>query len=68
MFNLLYNRFPREIGDPKQFPVNSMEDIYKYLNKKDLDVRYVNKFLGILSLEVWYRIFISKDLNPNKSL
>jgi len=42
--------------------------IDKYLNKKDLDVRYVNKFLGILSLEVWYRIFISKDLSPNKSL
>jgi asparagine synthase (glutamine-hydrolysing) len=41
--------------------------IAKYLNKRDLDVRYINKFLGILALEVWYRIFVSKDLSPNKS-
>jgi len=40
----------------------------KYLDKNDLDVRYVNKILGILSLEIWYRLFVSKSLSHNKSL
>lgn len=42
--------------------------IQKYSNKSDLDVRYVNKLLGILALEIWYRLFITKDLNPNEKL
>jgi len=28
------------------------------------DVRYVNKFLGLLAFEIWYRIFITEDLDP----
>ena len=40
----------------------------KYSQKDNLDVRYVNKLLGILALEIWYRIFITKDLNPNEKL
>jgi hypothetical protein len=28
----------------------------------------VNKFLGILALEIWYRIFISKDMKPDEKL
>ncbi|MDI1496062.1 MAG: asparagine synthase [Cenarchaeum symbiont of Oopsacas minuta] len=39
--------------------------IKKYIDKSDLDVRYVNKFLGLLAYEIWYRIFITKELNPN---
>jgi len=42
--------------------------INQYSQKNGLDVRYVNKFLGILALEIWYRIFITKDLNPNTKL
>ena len=42
--------------------------IEKYSQKTDLDVRYVNKLLGILALEVWYRLFITKDMNPNETL
>tara|TARA_Y100001936_G_scaffold97092_1_gene95472 strand:- start:14927 stop:16084 length:1158 start_codon:yes stop_codon:yes gene_type:complete len=42
--------------------------IQKYSSKSDLDVRYVNKFLGILALEIWYRLFITKDLNSNEKL
>tara|TARA_B100001123_G_scaffold412788_1_gene510432 strand:+ start:855 stop:1607 length:753 start_codon:yes stop_codon:yes gene_type:complete len=42
--------------------------IQKYSNKSDLDERYVNKLLGILALEIWYRLFITKDLNPNEKL
>ena len=42
--------------------------IEKYVNKSTLDVRYVNKLLGILALEIWYRLFITQDLNSNEKL
>ena len=42
--------------------------IKKYIDNPDLDVRYINKFLGILALEVWYRIFITNEINSNDRL
>ncbi|PBO85645.1 MAG: asparagine synthase [Thaumarchaeota archaeon] len=42
--------------------------ITTHIDKENLDVRYVNKFLGLLALEIWYRIFISKDMNSNEKL
>ena len=42
--------------------------IKKHVSKKSLDVRYINKFLGILALEIWYRLFITKDMNSNEQL
>jgi len=42
--------------------------IEKYVNKSTLDVRYVNKLLGIFALEIWYRLFITHDLNSNEKL
>lgn len=42
--------------------------ITKYIQKEDLDFRYVNKFFGLLAFEIWYRLFISKNLNPNSKL
>ena len=36
--------------------------------KTDQDVRYVNKFLGILALEVWYRLFVTKDMKSSQKL
>jgi len=42
--------------------------IEKYVNKSTLDVRYVNKLLGIFALEIWYRLFITQDLNSNEKL
>jgi len=42
--------------------------IQKYSNKSNLDVRYVNKLLGILALEIWYRLFIIKDLHADEKL
>ncbi len=32
------------------------------------DVRYVNKMLGLLALEVWWRLFISHNLRGNEKL
>jgi len=41
----------------------NQEWISKYANKTDLDVRHVNKLLGILALEIWYRLFVTKEMN-----
>ena len=37
------------------------------LIENDGDIRYLNRITSILALEIWYRIFIKKDLNPRKS-
>ncbi len=42
--------------------------ISKYIDKTDLDIRYVNKFLGLLAFEIWYRLFVSKEMKPNTTL
>ncbi len=42
--------------------------IQKHFRKNDLDIRYVNKFLGILALEVWYRLFITKEMKSTTIL
>ena len=35
---------------------------------KDSDVRYINKFLGLLAFEIWYRIFITKEMKEDTVL
>jgi|TARA_B100001750_G_C15517022_1_gene608120 asparagine synthase (glutamine-hydrolysing) len=35
---------------------------------KDSDVRYINKFLGLLAFEIWYRIFITKEMKDDAIL
>ena len=42
--------------------------IQKYIDSPELDVKYVNKFLGILAFEIWYRIFVTKDLKNDEKL
>lgn len=39
----------------------------KKLDKYD-DVRYANKFLGLLAFEIWYRLFITKEIKSNTLL
>jgi len=46
----------------------SKDWIQKHLRKNDLDIRHVNKFLGILALEVWYRLFVTKEIKPTTTL
>ncbi|WP_268544246.1 asparagine synthase-related protein [Candidatus Nitrosotenuis cloacae] len=46
----------------------SQDWIDKYLNKTDLDVRYVNKFLGLLAFEVWYRLYITNEIKETTTL
>ena len=42
--------------------------IKKHIDNSDLDVKYVNKFLGLLALEIWYRLFITKEMSSNTTL
>ena len=32
------------------------------------DIRYLNRIISILALEIWYRIFISKEMKSSKKL
>jgi asparagine synthase (glutamine-hydrolysing) len=44
--------------------------IKKHLKKLDNnpDVRYVNKFLGLLAFEIWFRLFVTKEMKPTDTL
>ncbi len=42
--------------------------IQKYIDSPELDVKYVNKFFGILALEIWYRLFVTKEMSSNTTL
>ena len=41
--------------------------IDRHLNGQ-LDVRYINKFLGLLAFEIWYRLFITKEITSGTKL
>lgn len=42
--------------------------IKKNIDKKELDIKYVNKFLGLLAFEIWYRLFITNEMKPDDKL
>jgi len=42
--------------------------IIKYIKNSEIDVRIINKFLGLLALEIWYRIFVTKEMNSDEKL
>lgn len=44
------------------------EWVNKYLDNNELDVRIINKFLGLLAFEIWYRLFISKEIKSDELL
>ena len=46
----------------------SKEWITKHIVDLDINIKYVNKFLGLLACEIWYRIFITKEMNENNKL
>ena len=37
-------------------------------DNSELNVRYISKMLGILALEIWYRLFISKTMKKTQKL
>ena len=44
------------------------EWIEKHIDKENLDIKYINKFLGLLAFEIWYRLFVTKELSKNTKL
>ena len=36
--------------------------------ESEQNVRYVNKFFGLLAFEIWYRLFITNEIKPNTKL
>ena len=46
----------------------SGEWIRAHINRKEMDVRYVNKFLGLLAFEIWYRMFETRETKPSERL
>ena len=42
--------------------------IKKHIDNSDLDVKYVNKFLGLLALEIWYRLFVTNEMSSETTL
>ena len=42
--------------------------VKKHIDTPNLDVNYVNKFLGLLAFEIWYRLFITKEMKPEEQL
>lgn len=44
------------------------EWVDRYIKSENLDVRYVNKFLGLLAFEIWYRIFYTREMKENEKL
>ena len=44
------------------------EWIKKHIDNTSLPINYINKFLGLLAFEIWYRIFVTKEMNENTKL
>jgi asparagine synthase (glutamine-hydrolysing) len=42
--------------------------IDSYIDRNDLEIRYVNKLLGLLAVEIWYRLFVTKEMNSETTL
>jgi len=42
--------------------------ISKYIDKNDLEIRYINKFYGLLAFEIWYRLFVTKEMRNDEKL
>lgn len=42
--------------------------VKKYIDRDDLEVRYINKFLGLLAFEIWFRLFETKDMKEDHKL
>ena len=45
-----------------------MNGFKNILTKRDLNFNYVNKFMGLLAFEIWYRLFVTKEMSSNEKL
>ncbi len=78
---LIYSIFGKKNSDIVSNYVNSNSEIIKNgiiskdwiakiqkSDKLDSDPRYISKMLGLLALEIWYRLFISQNMNKDERL
>ncbi len=65
----LYNYYLSDAQTVKEGWI-SKDWIRKSLQKLDQEtnIRYVNKFLGLLAFEIWYRIFVTKEMKSSSVL
>ncbi len=42
--------------------------IKKYIDNDNLEIRYINKFLGLLAFEIWFRLFETKEMKADDKL
>ena len=53
---------------PEMKVVFYLQWISKYINNMELDYRIINKFYGLLAFEIWYRLFITKEISSEDTL
>ncbi len=46
----------------------SKDWIIKHIDKQEPQINYVNKFLGLLACEIWYRLFITNEMKSDERL
>ena len=71
----LWNSYGKEICKHYLLNARIVEDkwingdwISKYIDQKNLNVKYINKFFGLLAFEIWYRLFITKEMTSDTIL
>ena len=71
----LWNSYGKEICKHYLLTARIVEDkwingnwILKYIDQENLNVKYVNKFFGLLAFEIWYRLFITKEMTSDTTL
>lgn len=42
--------------------------VSKYIDNNELDYRHINKFYGLLAFEIWYRLFVTKEIQSSEKL
>ncbi len=45
-----------------------VEKNLRIVEEANIPIRYINKILGIFAFEIWYRLFITREINANTKL
>ena len=66
----LYVNSDSEIVKNKLISEKWITATYKKLQEdnSELNLRYINKMLSVLALEIWYKLFVSKSMNKKQKL
>jgi asparagine synthase (glutamine-hydrolysing) len=71
----LWNSFGKNIADnylsdsrAAKAGLISKEWVGKHIKENKLEIRHINKLIGLLALEIWYRLFITQEMKPTETL